>query len=44
MSLDRVPGTTPTTASIGHLTACPIVTPEMFKEESRLPSQEGVAS
>jgi oligopeptide/dipeptide ABC transporter ATP-binding protein len=44
MSLDRVPGTMPTAASIGHLTACPIVTPEMFQEESRQPSQEGVPS
>jgi oligopeptide/dipeptide ABC transporter ATP-binding protein len=44
MSLARVTGATPRAANIGHLTACPIVTPEMLKEESRLPSQEGVRS
>jgi peptide/nickel transport system ATP-binding protein len=44
MSLGRVPGEAVTAVSIGHLTACPIVTPEMFKEEGRQPSQEGVRS
>jgi len=44
MSLARVRGEAVTAGGVGHLTACPIVTPEMFKDEGQVASQEGVRS
>jgi peptide/nickel transport system ATP-binding protein len=44
MSLAPPRGETVTPGGVGHLTACPVVTPEMFKEEAQTASQEGVRS